>query len=77
MGGKKMADCDLLKGCLFFNDKMPMESGVGSLYKQRFCQGDNSKCARYTIATSLGREKVPHDLYPNMDEKAKEIIAKG
>ena len=30
----KMADCELLKGCLFFNDKMPEDSGMGSIYKK-------------------------------------------
>ncbi len=72
-----MADCELLKGCLFFNDKMPAETGLGALYKKNFCQGDNSKCARFVVAKALGREKVPTDLYPNMLERANEIIAKG
>lgn len=26
-----MAECELLKGCLFFNDKMPAEKGVGAM----------------------------------------------
>ena len=72
-----MADCELLKGCLFFNDKMPEETGLGALYKKNYCQGDNSKCARFVVAKALGREKVPTNLYPNMLERANEIIAKG
>ena len=72
-----MADCELLKGCLFFNDKMPADSGMGSLYKRQYCLGDNSACARYRVATALGREKVPTSLFPNMFERANEIIAKG
>jgi len=71
-----MADCELLAGCLFFNDKMSMEEGIGALYKKNYCQGDNSKCARYMVAKSLGREKVPNDLYPNMHQEAEELIAK-
>ncbi len=72
-----MADCELFKGCIFFNDKMPIEKGIGSLYKKNFCQGDNSSCARYMVAEKLSREKVPRDLYPNMQERANEIIVKG
>ena len=72
-----MADCELLKGCLFFNDKMSMEEGLGAIYKKNYCQGDNSKCARYMIANKLGREKVPIDLYPNMYDRASKIITEG
>jgi hypothetical protein len=73
----KMADCEFLNGCPFFNDKLPMEIGLGALFKKRYCQGDNSECARYMIATTLGRGKVPGDLFPNMLDKAKKLIAAG
>jgi len=69
-----MADCESLKGCIFFNDKMPIDKGVGLLFKKNYCQGDNSKCARYMVAKKLGKEKVPQNLYPNMVEKAKELL---
>ena len=29
-----MADCELLKGCLFFNDKMKADEGVGKIFKK-------------------------------------------
>lgn len=70
-----MADCVMLKGCLFFNDKMPGDTGLGAIYKKKYCLGDASNCARYMIATTLGRDKVPTNLYPNMDEQARELIA--
>jgi hypothetical protein len=72
-----MAECSLLKGCLFFNDKMPDTSGLGSMFKGRYCLGDNSKCARHMIVKSLGREKVPTNLYPNMLDQAQAIMARG
>lgn len=71
-----MADCEFLKGCLFFNDKMSINEGLGAIYKVRYCQGDNTKCARYVVAKKLGREKVPTDLYPNMIERADGLIVK-
>jgi len=72
-----MKECKFLKGCSFFNDKMPINRGVGALYKKRYCQGGEwDKCARYKIATALGRDKVPVDLYPNMFEAAENIIKK-
>lgn len=69
-----MAYCELLKGCLFFNDKMPDDRGLGYIYKQKYCRGDSSKCARHTVATTVGRDKVPANLYPNMIQQATEIV---
>ncbi len=70
-----MADCELLKGCLFFNDKMPPAVGLGAIYKRTYCLGDSGKCARYLVAKRLGREKVPLNLYPNMLDRARDLIA--
>ena len=72
-----MADCELLEGCLFFNDKMPESAGLGAMYKRNYCMGDFSKCARFVVAKRLGRERVPVNLYPNMWERAQGIITAG
>lgn len=72
-----MADCELLKGCLFFNDKMADNAGMASLYKRKYCQGDSSRCARLKVAKALGRPRVPTDLYPNMFDRAEKIIRSG
>lgn len=72
-----MADCELLAGCVFFNDKLDNMPGLAEIYKDRYCRKDNSQCARYVVAQALGREKVPLNLYPNQMPRAKEIIAKG
>ena len=66
-----MANCECIVGCPFFNDKMPMESGLGALYKKNYCQGDNLKCARYSVFKKLGKGKSPIDLYPNQMGSAK------
>ena len=70
-----MAECELLKGCIFFNDKMKVSDALGEMYKRRFCLGENSECARYMVFKKLGRENVPSDLFPNMFERVKKIIA--
>ncbi len=70
-----MADCELLEGCVFFNDKMVNMPATGELYKDKYCRENNLECARYMVFKALGREKVPLDLFPNMKEKAQEIIA--
>ncbi|NLJ76208.1 MAG: hypothetical protein GX325_02980 [Peptococcaceae bacterium] len=67
--------CELLANCAFYQKKMPIESGLGAIYRQNYCEADKTKCARYIVATTLGRQHVPVDLYPNMHERAKKIIA--
>lgn len=72
-----MAACEKLAKCPFYQGQMSMENGLGSMYKKRYCEGDKLLCARYTVATKLGADFVPSNLYPNMMDKAKEIIAKN
>ena len=70
-----MEECELLKGCLFFNDKMDIEAGLGAMFKARYCKGNFQKCARYIVAKAQGRDKVPANLYPNMLEQAQKLAA--
>lgn len=70
-----MADCELLAGCLFFNDKMENRPSTATMYKRRFCQGDNAECARFAVFRALGKPGVPDDLFPNQFHRVKKIIA--
>jgi len=69
-----MATCEKLEKCPFYQGKMSMESGLGSMYKRRYCEGDKTICARYMVATQVGPEFVTNSLYPNMADQAKKII---
>ncbi|MCD4652071.1 MAG: hypothetical protein K8S56_09860 [Candidatus Cloacimonetes bacterium] len=70
-----MADCELLSGCPFFNDKMKESSGIGAVYKKKYCLGDSSTCARFMVFKKLGKASVPDDLYPYMLARAKKLIS--
>lgn len=70
-----MADCECLPGCPFFHDKMPIESGIGSIYKTKYCKGDNTNCARHMVFKAKGKGVAPINLFPNMVDRAKAIIA--
>lgn len=70
-------ECERLKGCPFYNDKMPIDGVVGRMYKKKYCEGDKTLCARYQVADKLGKEAVPETLYPNMAEAAREILSKA
>ena len=72
-----MANCECLAGCLFFNDKMADMLVTANIYKKDFCQGDNSRCARYMVFKALGKSKVPANLFPNNLTQAKKVIAQG
>ena len=69
-----MANCEKLPGCPFYQGKMDINSGLGSMYRQKYCEGDKTICARYMVATQLGPTFVPADLYPNMSDRANTIL---
>ena len=69
-----MAVCENLAKCPFYQGKMTMHDGIGAMYKRKYCEGDKNSCARYMVATTVGKEYVTESLYPNMAEKAKKII---
>jgi hypothetical protein len=53
---------------------MVKKNVLAYVYKQRFCKGDSSECARFVVMKRLGKESVPVDLYPNEMAKAREIM---
>jgi hypothetical protein len=55
---------------------MPIECTLGKIHKKKYCEGDKNLCARYKVATTLGKEYVPADLYLIMMEEANQIIEK-
>ena len=66
--------CEKYTSCPFYNDKIPLDSGLGKIYKSKYCEGNNHTCARYRVAEAIGKDAVPQSLYPNMNQKADEIL---
>lgn len=69
-----MAKCEKFEKCPFYNGKMEADKGLGAMYVKKYCEGDKTICARYKVATTLGGDKVPIDLYPNMNDRAEKLI---
>ena len=68
--------CPRLERCIFFNDKMAKMPATAAMIKQSLCQGGNhDECARFRVATAIGAENVPTDLYPSDTEKTEKAIA--
>lgn len=70
-----MATCEKLEKCPFYQGKMDINSGIGRMYKKKYCEGDKTTCARYIVATQVGPEYVTNNLYPNMNDAANKILA--
>lgn len=70
-----MSTCQLTPNCIFFNDRMADMPSMSEIYKNRYCRGDRSACARFIVFQSLGRENVPADLYPNDNARAEALLA--
>ncbi|NLW25057.1 MAG: hypothetical protein GXY91_07485 [Clostridia bacterium] len=69
-----MADCPSIARCPFYNDQIPDRPAIINLYKSKYCKGDYCTCARWKVASALGKEAVPSDLFPNQFERAEKII---
>ena len=70
-----MVKCEYLQNCHFFNGKIAnlIPVDVESMRKS-YCLGDNTRCARYQILKTLGREYIPDDLAPNQVEISQRLI---
>lgn len=69
-----MADCELLKKCLFFNDKLDNMPSAAKTLKDLYCRWNFAKCARYKVATAVGKENVPADLFPGDFRQATDFL---
>jgi len=68
-------ECDCIQACPFFQDKMAMKPALAAVYKQRYCMDDFQACARHMVKDALGKPAVPADLFPNMEDRARQILA--
>ena len=71
-----MAECPSIKNCPFYNDRMSGMVTTVSLFENKYCKHNNQKCARWKVTSTLGKEYVPLDLYPNQIEDAYRIITR-
>jgi hypothetical protein len=66
--------CVLFETCPIYNETVPVESGLGKLFKQRYCERGGAQCARLLVSEAVGRAYVPPDLFPNIPDRAEDII---
>jgi hypothetical protein len=59
-----MAECKLLKKCLFFHENLQNMPAASEMMKRMYCRWQYDECARYKIATKMGPENVPSGMFP-------------
>ena len=69
-----MSSCEFTTACPFFQGKMEISQGLGSIYRQNYCEGNKLNCARYMVRSKMGKGSVPENLYPNMVDKANQLL---
>ena len=71
-----MSDCELLAKCPFFNHQLKNMPAESVTMRKIYCCWNFAICARYKVATVLGRKKIPPDLFPRDFRRADEILIK-
>ncbi len=69
-------ECPNLAGCPFFNEILKNMPSTDNILKKEYCKKNYKECARYIVASAIGKENVPIDLYPNDKNRAERIIEK-
>lgn len=65
-----MPDGAKLAKCIYFNDNMPNMPAMANPFKHRYCKNEFDKCARFLVASKLGPDRVPGNLFPtNLSER--------
>ena len=67
-------DCEFLKECMFFNDKLKNMPKASDVMKKMYCKWHYTKCARYKIASTLGKSALPEDMFPGDHGRATEML---
>ncbi len=67
--------CENMSDCPFYQGREHLSRNIDKLYRMKYCMNNKANCARYMLATAIGKEKVPRSLYPNMNKMAKLLIS--
>ena len=69
-----MGECPMIASCQFASDRMKgMPSNSGRI-KEQYCLDDFKSCARYMVGKKLGESRIPANLFPNQNERARSLV---
>ena len=69
-----MAHCELLQNCTIIEDIFSHMPSAADTVRKLYCSYNYAQCARHKIATELGRDKIPYDLFPGDLRRAEYIL---
>lgn len=61
--------CEFSSRCAVFAGRS-VPADVAMRYRDHYCMGDCSACARWALALAIGIDEVPDDLLPYQHERA-------
>lgn len=66
--------CEFKNRCTFYNEQSNVMPITADYYKSTYCKIDFKSCARNMVASEVGFEHVPSDLFPCQAHRARKII---
>ena len=69
-----MVECNKLRECPFFNDKMANMPATSVLFKAKYCNSGFNECARFVMSNIVDISEVPPDLFPNQHERVNQLL---
>lgn len=72
-----MAKCLFVQNCPFYAETMRGMPANASRMKELYCTDDFKSCARFMVGKQLGEARIPANLFPNQNERARTILAGG
>ncbi len=70
-----MGECEFIAGCPFFKGEMAGKDDQIEALKDNYCRSNSLHCSRYLVASAVGKENMPGDLFPDEKERAYLVIA--
>jgi len=70
-----MAACSYKSVCGFYLKRVPVSDGLHTANVQKYCAGQCSSCAIYSVISKSSFLKVPRDLKPSQTFRVHEILA--
>lgn len=71
-----MGKCEFSENCAIFElSAIVNNTNAQKRFRENFCNGNESKCARHLVWTTLGKEYVPVLMLPHQREWANQLLS--
>jgi len=67
--------CDYQTVCPFYRRKIKTDDAVFSNYVGKYCEGDSTECAEFSVIQEASFLAVPMDLMPDQNHRVYTILS--